>query len=307
VSWTVQLLPSHRSATVNGAGVKISPTAVHAEGDEHETPPKKSPCPCVPGGVGVDWTVHVVPSHRSASSAEAVLPTAVHALGEVHETAFRKAPALAEVGVGWMLQVVPSHRSVIVGPAGLPELSTAAPTAVHANCDVHETPVKKPPGVPGGVGVDWTVHVVPSHRSASSPEAVFPTAVHALGEVHETAPRKAPGLAEVGVGWMVQAVPSHRSVIVPTGLPEPSRATPTAPTAMHITGDVHATPFRPLGAVPAGLGVGVIRHVVPSQRSARVPPVDCPTDMHDEGDLQATPLRWAPRDPSGLAVGWTLH
>ena len=88
--------------------------------------------------------VHVVPSHRSASSAEAVLPTAVHALGEVHETAFRKAPALAEVGVGWMLQVVPSHRSVIVGPAGLPELSTAAPTAVQANCDVHETPVSEP-------------------------------------------------------------------------------------------------------------------------------------------------------------------
>ena len=207
MSWTLQLLPSHRSATVNGAGVKITPTAVHAEGDEHETPPKLSPCPCVPGGVGVDWTVHVVPSHRSASS----------------------------------------------------------------------------------------------------PEAVFPTAVHALGEVHETAFRKAPGLPEVGVGWMLQVVPSHRSVIVPTELPEPSRATPTAPTAMHITGDVHVTPFRPLPAPPGGLGVGVMRHVVPSQRSARVPPVDCPTDMHDEGDLQATPLRWAPRDPSGLAVGWTLH
>jgi hypothetical protein len=200
----LQLLPSHRSATVNGAGVKISPTAVHAEGDEHETPLKKSPCPSVPGGVGVDWTVHVVPSHRSASSAEAVLPTAVHALGEVHETAFRKAPGLPEVGVGWMLQVVPSHRSVIV----------------------------------------------------------------------------------------------------PTGLPEPSKATPTA---VHITGDVHATPFRPLPAAPAGLGVGVMRHAVPSQRSARVPPVDCPTDMQDEGELQATPLRWAPRTPSGLAVGWTLH
>ena len=152
MSWTLQLLPSHRSATVNGAGVKISPTAVHAERDEQETPLKKSPC--VSEGVGVDWTVHVVPFHRSASSAEAVLPTAVHALGEVHETAFRNAPGLAEVGVDWMLQVVPSHRSVIVGPAGLPELSKAAPTAVQANCDVHETPVKKPPCVPGGVGVD---------------------------------------------------------------------------------------------------------------------------------------------------------
>ena len=53
MSWTLQLLPSHRSATVNGAeGVKISPTAVQAEGDEQETPLKKSPC--VSEGVGVD-------------------------------------------------------------------------------------------------------------------------------------------------------------------------------------------------------------------------------------------------------------
>jgi hypothetical protein len=56
VSWTLQLLPSHRSATVDGTncaeGVKTSPAAVQAEGDEQETPLKKSPC--VPGGVGVD-------------------------------------------------------------------------------------------------------------------------------------------------------------------------------------------------------------------------------------------------------------
>jgi len=133
---------------------------------------------------------------------------------------------------------------------------------------------------------------------------VLPTAVHALGEVHETAFRNAPGLAEVGVDWMVQVVPSHRSVIVPTGLPELSKATPAA---MHVEGDVHATPFRPLPAAPAGLGVGVMRHVVPSQRSARVPPVDCPTDMQDTGETQATPMSWAPRAPSGLAVGWRLH
>ena len=133
---------------------------------------------------------------------------------------------------------------------------------------------------------------------------MLPTAVHALGEVHETAFRKAPGLPEVGVGWMFQAVPSHRSVIVPTELPELSKATPTA---VHAEGEVHATPFRTLPAAPAGLGVRVMRHAVPSHRSARVPPVDCPTDMHDEGEVQATPLSWAPRAPSGLAVGCRLH
>ena len=82
-----------------------------------------------------------------------MLPTAVHAEGEVHETAFKKDPGLPEVGVGWMLQVVPSHRSVIV-PAELPELSKAPPTAMHAEGDEHDTPVKKSPCVPEGVGVD---------------------------------------------------------------------------------------------------------------------------------------------------------
>jgi hypothetical protein len=52
VGWTLHALPFHRSATVNGAeGEKTSPTAVHAKGDEHETPLKKSPW--VPDGVGV--------------------------------------------------------------------------------------------------------------------------------------------------------------------------------------------------------------------------------------------------------------
>jgi hypothetical protein len=132
----------------------------------------------------------------------------------------------------------------------------------------------------------------------------LPTAVHALGEVHETAFRNAPALPEVGVGWMLHLVPSHRSVIVPVGLPELSKAVPTA---MHAEGDVHETPARPLAAAPAGLGAGVMRHVVPSQSSARVPPVDCPTDMQDEVDVHATPMSWAPRAPSGLAVGWRLH
>jgi hypothetical protein len=151
VSWTLQLLPSHRSATVSGAGVKITPTAVHAEGDEHQTPPKKSPCPCVPGGVGVDWTVHVVPSHRSASSAEAVLPTAVHGLGEVHETAFRDAPGLAEVGVGWMLHVVPSHRSARVPPVD-------CPTDMQDEGDLQATPLRWAPRDPSGLPVGWTLH-----------------------------------------------------------------------------------------------------------------------------------------------------
>lgn len=92
VLWTLHWVPSQRSATVNGGkppGPKTSPVAVHADGEEHETPLKESPFPSVPGGVTVDCTVHAVPSQRSASNPESVLPTAVHAEAEVHETALR--------------------------------------------------------------------------------------------------------------------------------------------------------------------------------------------------------------------------
>ena len=44
----VHLVPFQRSDSVNGGnpegGENASPTAVHAEGEEHETPLKKSPC-----------------------------------------------------------------------------------------------------------------------------------------------------------------------------------------------------------------------------------------------------------------------
>jgi hypothetical protein len=248
-----------------------------------------------------------------------VFPTAVQAVADVHETAPKNDPGLSEVGVGWMLHVVPSHRSTIV-PTGLPELSNAPPTAVQAEPEVHETPVKKPNCAPDGLGTGWMLQVVPSQRSARRPEAVFPTAVQAEAEVHETAFKNDPGLAEVGVGWMLHVVPSHRSTIVPTELPELSNATPTAvhatrsrncpapePVAPCSSGDVHDTPFRPLPAAFGGLGVDSMRQLVPSQSSASVPPVDCPTAMQDEGDVHDTPRSCAPRDPRGLTVGWTLH
>jgi hypothetical protein len=63
---------------------------VHADGEEQETPLKKSPVPSVPGGVTADCTVQAVPSHRSASSPVSVFPTAVQAEAAVHETAPRK-------------------------------------------------------------------------------------------------------------------------------------------------------------------------------------------------------------------------
>jgi hypothetical protein len=91
VGCTFHCVPSQRSATVNGEnGVKTSPTAVHAEGVEQETPLKKSRFPSVPDGVTGDCSVQVAPFHRSASSPVSVFPTAVQAEAEVHETAAKK-------------------------------------------------------------------------------------------------------------------------------------------------------------------------------------------------------------------------
>jgi hypothetical protein len=194
VGWMLQRLPFQRSAIVNGPdGGKPPATAVHAERDGHETPVNPGPCPTAAWGVGVRWIFHAVPFQRSARSLEAVLPTAVQVGAELQETAVRMSPGLFEVGVGWLRQLWPFQRSVIV-PAKFPELSKPTPTAVQAEVKVHETPVRKPPCIPVGVGTCWVFQFVPFQRSASRPEAVLPTAVQADADVQETEPKKSPGL-----------------------------------------------------------------------------------------------------------------
>ena len=56
----------------------------------------------------------------------------------------------------------------------------AIPKPVQADSEVHYTLVSKSPCVPGGLGVDCTVQVVPVSRSASVPAFVPPTAMHAV-------------------------------------------------------------------------------------------------------------------------------
>jgi hypothetical protein len=66
-------------------------------------------------------------------------PTAVQFEADVHETAFKNELS-APVGSGtdWRLQLVPFQRSANAWL--FPEVSSAVPTAVHADEDVHETP-----------------------------------------------------------------------------------------------------------------------------------------------------------------------
>src|SRR5215472_12210511 len=167
VAWRVHLLPSHRSATVEAAPElsKEAPTAVQADEDVHETLFRKANWD--PDGFGVDFTVHFVPFHRSASVPRLEAPTAVHTVEDVHDTP-EKPPncAPAGIGVGWIVQAVPFQRSASVMPA--PELSRKVPTAVQAEADEQDTAFKNGPCAPGGSGIDWRLHVVPSHRSASA-------------------------------------------------------------------------------------------------------------------------------------------
>ena len=135
---------------------------------------------CAPAGLAVGWICHLVPFHRSARLPALELPTAVHADEDRHTTLLRNPPPCGGVGMAWVLQVVPFQCSASV-PAAEP------PTAVQAEDDVHATPARK---ALAGLGVGWTRHLLPSHRTTSAvpdaPGAGPPTAVHAVGEVHDT-------------------------------------------------------------------------------------------------------------------------
>jgi hypothetical protein len=102
VGWTRQAVPFHRSArgTEMPAWLVVWPTAVHAEGDVHETMDN------IPGGsAGVCRRLHRMPFHRSARNPPMPLglrvpPTAMHDLGEVQATLTRAlAAAPARLGV----------------------------------------------------------------------------------------------------------------------------------------------------------------------------------------------------------------
>jgi hypothetical protein len=183
-------------------------------------------------------------------------------VGEAQATLFRPSNcAPAGVGVDSMLHVAPSHRS-----ARLPEFDP--PTAVQADTEAHETPMKPPPP-PAGFGVDLIIHFAPFQRSARVPTLENPTAVQAEAEVHETLNSwLAVEPAGFGVGWIIQRVPFQRSARVAC-TPAPSIEYPTA---VQIDDEGHDTPCSALTRAPTGFGVGWSVQVSPSHRSAKVAP-----------------------------------
>src|SRR5215470_14068002 len=199
VGWMLQVWPFHRSARVASPGPVVSarrpPTAVHADGEVHDTESRNHP---PPGGSGVGRMRQVWPFHCSASVLVAgpengfpCPPTARQDHRDRHETPIRLPPS-AGLGVGWMVQEWPFHRCAVVSE--VPRLLLVFPTATHAEPDTQDAAFRLPAAAPGGLGACWTRHVLPSHRSASvagdrllnksGPE--YPTARQPVAEVHAT-------------------------------------------------------------------------------------------------------------------------
>jgi hypothetical protein len=132
----------------------------------------------------------------------------------------------AGLGVGWICQLLPFHRSASVSCA--PDPTTNCPTAVHAEPDGHDTPLKALAAAPGGFGVDSTVHTPPLRRSASvtpSPDSLTckPTAVHADAVGQDTALKKPFPARGFGLG-----VTDHPAIEVLSGT-EALAGIPAAP------------------------------------------------------------------------------
>jgi len=211
------LFPFHRSAK-DRAGpdwdevVKYAPAAMQAEGEVQDTPIRKL-C-TAPGGLGVGWTVQVVPFHRSARVPPlAVPPTAVQAEREAHDTLF-SAPPPAGLGVGWRRQVVPFHRSARV--AMVRDLLVVAPTATQAERAMQATLFRLLDAAPGGFGAACVRQKAPADRSTRTPGdwlvLEYPTAAQPAAEVHATPiSRLGPWF---GVAWRCQLAPSQCSARV---------------------------------------------------------------------------------------------
>ena len=113
--------------------------------------------------------------------------------------------------MGWMRHRVPSHRSARGWEA--PARLILAPTAVHADGAVHETPKRELTAAPRGLGVGWMRHRLPFHCSARvtpTPEVLtyVPTAVHEVTAVQDSQNSWPVGTLGFGLGVIDQPEPA---------------------------------------------------------------------------------------------------
>jgi hypothetical protein len=170
VVWTAQLVPVDRSANVESGTPKPRakpPTAAHPAPATHDT---AESCACIaPDCVAAVSSAQLVPFHLSTTGVVVSIgaPTAVHELEAAQDTPLNIGLPDAGLGVAWIVQLLPFHRSASV-LLGNEFVVAYPPTAVHAVCDVHETPPRVASVAPDGSGVDWIDQLLPSHRSAST-------------------------------------------------------------------------------------------------------------------------------------------
>src|SRR5215510_6304558 len=140
---------------------------------------------------GVGCMRHLPPLHRSARIRHPepvrLRPTAVHTVRAGQATPVKEIswppPGL---GVAWTCQVRPFHRSASV------LARVRFPTAVQAEAEVQDTPMKPALGPAGaGLTVGTIRHVRPSHRSATVPSDPvasnsLPTAMQDDRDVQDT-------------------------------------------------------------------------------------------------------------------------
>jgi hypothetical protein len=175
-------------------------------------------------------------------------PTAVQPLVEAYDTLSR-APAPV-FGVRSSDHSLPAQRSTSTP-------SRSCPTAMHADFDVHDTPVSTLNR--GSFALRCVDHRLPFQRSNSgltvrgpslskqpSPIPTDPTAVHVLAETHDTLESESSlGRADepvVGAIWIDHRLPFHRSTIADMPPQQPPSTETSVPTAMHARADAHETP-----------------------------------------------------------------
>jgi hypothetical protein len=162
------------------------------------------------------------------------VPTAVQNVGETHEMP-AKTVRSAQPGLGadWAVHDLPSQRST--STPGWSNSVLAAPTAVHADTDGHESA-----SIPARGEARSMDHRLPFHRSAKgrAPEITpEPTATQADRDEQDTT-RSDPPPAGVGVGFCTQRLPVHRAAAV-----RPLRVGPLRlPTMTHADPATHETP-----------------------------------------------------------------
>ena len=250
MGWTAQLVPFQCSANAPlELRVTKNPTAVHELAELHDT--AFSSLDSAPLGTRVCWIAQLVPFQRSANIVAVPLevkdsPTAIHELAEVHDTpsSWLLCAPLGR-GAASSTQLVPFQRSASGDCGDTALLLLKDPTAVHELAELHDTPLRMAKKAPLGLGVAWTVQLLPFQRSASGAPPEMPTVMHEVAEVHDTACRALELALGLGLGSIAQRLPFQRSASV---------FWRPVPTAMHAFAALHDTPIRaPCGCCAFGV------------------------------------------------------